>query len=65
MYWLLVGLVGSLKSSPKEALKKPLIYEDYNDLTSPTNNQIPDIHMFLLYVTLFKNSFSSIRVHIV
>ena len=43
MYWLLVGLVRSLKSSHKEALKKPLLCEDYSDLTSPTSNQIPDI----------------------
>ena len=43
MYWLLVGLARSLKSSHKEALKKPLLCEDY--LTSPTSNQIPYIHM--------------------
>ena len=43
MYWLLVGLVRSLKSSHKEALRKLLLCEDYNDLTSPTRNQIPDI----------------------
>ena len=43
MYWLLVGLVMSLESSQKEALRKPLLCEDYNDLTSPTSNQIPDI----------------------
>ena len=45
MYWLLVGLVRSLRSSHKEALKKPLLCEDYSDLTRPTNNQIPDIHI--------------------
>ena len=45
MYWLLVGLVRSLKSSHKEALRKLLLYEDYNDLTSPTSNQMPDIHI--------------------
>ena len=45
MYWLLVGLVRSLKSSHKGALRKPLLFEDYNDLTSPTSNQIPDIHI--------------------
>ena len=45
MYWLLVGLVRSLKSSHKEALSKLLLCEDYNDLTSPTSNQIPDIHI--------------------
>ena len=43
MYWLLVGLVRSLKSSHKEAVKKPLLCKDYTDLTSPTSNQIPDI----------------------
>ena len=42
MYWLLVGLVRSLKSSHKEALKKLLLCEDNND---PTSNQIPDIHI--------------------
>ena len=41
MYWLLVGLVRSLK----EAMRKLLLLEDYNDLTSPTSNQIPDIHI--------------------
>ena len=45
MYWLLVGLVRSLKSSHKEALRKPLLCEDNNDLTNPTSNQIPDIHI--------------------
>ena len=45
MYWLLAGLVRSLKSSHREALRKPLLCEDYNDLTSPANNQIPDIHI--------------------
>ena len=44
MYWLLVGLVRSLKFSHKEALRRLLLSEDYNDLTSPTSNQIPDIH---------------------
>ena len=44
MYWLLVGLVRSLKSSHAEALKKPLLCEDYSDLTSPTSNTIPDMH---------------------
>ena len=66
MYWLLVGLVRSLESSNKEALRKLLLCEDYNDLTSPISNQIPDIHIaVLLYMTLFKNSFSSIRFHMV
>ena len=45
MYWLLVGLVRSLKSSHKEALRKLLLCAIYNDLTSPTKNQIPDIHI--------------------
>ena len=45
MYWLLVGLVRSLKSSHKEALRKPLLCEDHSDLTSLTRNQIPDIHI--------------------
>ena len=45
MYWLLVGLVRSLESSHKEALRKLLLCEDYNDLTSPTSNQIPNIHI--------------------
>ena len=44
MYWLLVGLVRSLKSSHKEALRNLLLFEDYSDLTSSTSNQIPDIH---------------------
>ena len=47
MYWLLVGLVGQLKSSHKKALRKLLLCEDYNDITSPTSNQIPDIHIHI------------------
>ena len=39
MQWLLVGLVGSLKSPHKDTLKKPLLF----DLTSPTSNQMLDI----------------------
>ena len=39
----LLYIVRSPKASHKEAMKKPLLYEDYSDLTSPTNNQIPDI----------------------
>ena len=42
MYWLLVGLVRSLKSSHKEALKKALLCEDNSDITSPTSNHMPD-----------------------
>ena len=65
MWWLLVGLVRSLKSSKKEALKKPLLSEDYSDLTSPTSNQIPyKTSLFLLFMTLSKNYFSCMRVHI-
>ena len=45
MCWLLVGLVRSLKSSHKEALRKLLLCEDSNNLTSPTSNQIPYIHI--------------------
>ena len=51
--WLLVGLVRSLQSSLKEALKKPLLCEDYSDLTSPTSNQIPDIHIAVSVVWHF------------
>ena len=50
MYWLLVGLVRSLKSSHKETLRKPLLCEDYSDLTNPSSNQIPDIHIALSVV---------------
>ena len=32
-----------MKSSHKEAVKRPLLFEDYSDLTSPTSNHIPDI----------------------
>ena len=61
MYWLVVGLVRSLKSSHKEALRKPLLSKDYSDLTSPTSNHIPDIHsLFLLYMTLSKNIFRAL-----
>ena len=67
MYWLLIWLVRSLKSSHKEALRKLLLCEDHNDLTSPTSNRLPDIGLHIavsvVYDT-FKNSFSSIRVHI-
>ena len=47
MYWLLDGLVRSLKSSNKEAQRKLLLCEDYNinDLTRPTSNQILDKHI--------------------
>ena len=30
-------------TTEKEALKKPLLCEDYSDLTSPTSNHILDI----------------------
>ena len=42
MYWLLVGLVRSLKPSHKEAVRELLLCEDYN-LTSSTSNQIPGV----------------------
>ena len=46
MYWLLVGLVRSLK--------KPIFFEDYSDLTSSTSNQIPgiDITISVVYDSL-------------
>ena len=50
MYWLPVGLVRSSKSSHKGALRKLLLCEDYNDLTGPTSNQIPDIHIAVTVV---------------
>ena len=52
---LLVGLVRSPKTAHKKALKKPLLYEDYSDLTSPTSNQIPDIHMAISVVYYTNN----------
>ena len=42
MLRLLVGFVRSLKSSHKEAVKRPLLFEDYSDLTSPNSHHIPD-----------------------
>ena len=58
---LLVGFVRSLKSLHKEALKKTLLFEDYSDLTSPTTNQIPDIHIAVSVVCdPFENKFSFI-----
>ena len=42
--WLLVGLVISLNSSDKEALKRPLLCKDYSDPTCPTRNNKPNIH---------------------
>ena len=44
------SLMRSLKSSNKEALMELLLCEDYNDPTSPTSNQIPDIHIAAVYV---------------
>ena len=46
----------------QEALEKPLLCEDYSDLTSPNSNKIPDIHItvFVVYDT-----FSCMHVHIV
>ena len=51
MYWLLVGLVRSLKYSHKEALRKLRLCEDYNDPTSP--KLIADIHtaVYVVYDT--------------
>ena len=61
--WLLFGLVRSLKSSHKEAPRKPLLCEDNRDLTSPTRNQIPDVHMAVSVVNdTIKKHFSSIHV---
>ena len=62
MHWLLVGLVRSPKSSHKEAPRKLLLSEDYNVLTSPTNNQLPDAH---ITVSVVYDTFPGIRVHIV
>ena len=46
MSWLVVWFVRSLKSSHKEAGRKPiLMYEDYSDLKSPTSNHVPDIDL--------------------
>ena len=45
MFWLLVGLVRSLKSLYNGSLRKHLLFVDYSDLTSPTSNQITDIHI--------------------
>ena len=64
MYRLLVGLVRSLKSSHKEALRKLLLCEDYNDITIPSSNQIPYIHIAIsivydsFYNFLFEHSCS-------
>ena len=62
MYWLPVWLVRSLKSSNKEAPRKLLLCEDYNDLTSPTSNQRPDIHIAVsvVYDTLKKLFFEHV-----
>ena len=55
-YWLLVGLVMLLISPHKESHVKPLLCEDYSDITSPTSNQIPDIQIAIsvVYDTLKK-----------
>ena len=60
MYRLLGGLVRSLKSSHKEAPKKPLLCKDYSDLTSPTSNHIQDI-----YIAVSGVYFSHMRLIIV
>ena len=40
----------------QETLEKPLLCEDYSDLTSPNSNKIPDIHItvFVVYDTFSK-----------
>ena len=63
--WLLVGLVGSLKSSYKGALKKTLLCDDYSDPTGPTSNKIPDIHIAAPVVYATFKYFSCMRVQIV
>ena len=52
MQWLLVELVRSLESSHKEALimKKPLLFEDESDNTSPTSNHLKDIDIVVSFV---------------
>ena len=61
-----VGLVRSLKSSDKEALKKPLLCEDYSDLTSPTSNHILDINIAVSVVyETFKKFISRMLVDVV
>ena len=50
---LLVGVVRSLKSSDKEALRELVLCEDYNDLTSPTSNHISDIFIYVSVVYEF------------
>ena len=58
MYWLLVGLVRSLESLHKEALRKLLLCEDYIDLTSPTSSQLPDMNISVSVVNdAFKKFF--------
>ena len=42
MYWLLVGLVRSLKSSHKEALTKPLLCEVYRYKTTVSSAREKD-----------------------
>ena len=56
MYRLLVGLVMSLESSHKEAQRKTILCKGYSDLTSPTSNKIPDIHIAfsVVYDTFYK-----------
>ena len=48
--WLLCGLVKSLKSSHKEALKNPFLCDDYSDLKSPASNHRPDRHLVISVV---------------
>ena len=53
---LFVVFVRSLKSPHTEILKKTLLCVDKSDLTSPTSNQISDIHIAvsIVYDTLKK-----------
>ena len=58
--------IWSLKSPHKEAPKIPLLCEDWSDHTSPTSNQMPDIHItFSVVYDTLKKSFSRMHVHVV
>ena len=65
MLWLLVGLMKSPKSSHREAMKKPLLFQDYSDLTSPTGDHIADIDIAVsvVYMTHLRNSFSHMGIN--
>ena len=45
----------SLKSSHNEAVKKPLLCEDKNEITSQTSNHLPDIDINHAWVFIFFN----------